>query len=267
MFRRKLARVAPRASHLSSTRASFASATVPSTQGIYEFRTYDVAPSLMSDYLKMCDDTAAVRKELNPGFLAFLVTDIGGDVNTITHVYRFENYDARDAIRAKMGADPRWSAFVTASKRLVTSQRSEIFLEASAATKAAGLNANDWLRRAMEPNGTSRAPGVFELRRYQLELGYNPIPKLVELMAQGLPSKMASDTEKKSDLVWMGYSDVGKLNQFVELWRYDTFQDHIRVREAARSAKEWRACVNQIAPMVQMFDTQLMKPADFSPVK
>ena len=45
---------------------------------------------------------------------------------------------------------------------------------------------------AMDGDATSRT-GVFELRTYQLELGYNPIPKLIGHMADGLPSKLASD--------------------------------------------------------------------------
>jgi hypothetical protein len=159
-----------------------------------------------------------------------------------------------------------WTAFLKASKPMVRRQKSEIFLEATKATASAGMEANDVLRRAREGNG-GRADGVFEWRRYQLELGYNPIPKLVDALAKGLPSKLASDRDGRGELVWMGYSDVGKLNQFVELWRYDCYQDHIKAREAARSADAWRAAINEIAPMVQMFDTQLMRPAAASPIK
>lgn len=57
----------------------------------------------------------------------------------------------------------------------------------------------------------SGGTGVFELRTYQLELGYNPIPKLIGHMAEGLPSKLASDPgaasgDPKGRLVFMGYS-------------------------------------------------------------
>ena len=130
---------------------------------------------------------------------------------------------------------------------------------------------------------SSSSVGVFELRTYQLELGYNPIPKLIGHMVEGLPSKLASDPgvvsggggggdgdddhQPKGRLVFMGYSDVGKLNQFVELWRYPSFQDHILVREGARTADKWRKTIGEIAPMVQMFDTKLVKPASFSPLK
>ena len=200
-----------------------------------------------------------------PGFLGFFRTDLGGDVNRVTHVYRYENYDDRDRVRAVMAHDAAWLQFLRASKPALRSQHSEIFLEAQQATAAAGLGLNDMVRRAAQDG--ARTPGVFELRRYQLELGYKAIPTLVEHIARGLPSKMASDSEKKGELCGMFYSDVGKLNQFVELWRYDSMQDHIRVREAARGATQWRQAIGEVAPMVQMFDTQMLKPLGLSPMK
>jgi|Transcript_2706 hypothetical protein len=240
-------------------------ATTPSTPGIYEFRTYDIQPGALGDYLALCDASRATRQRLNPGFLGFFQTETGGDVNRVTHVYRYENYDERDRVRGVMARDAEWVNFLRESKSALRSQTSEIFLEAAKATTAAGLGVNDMVRRAAQDG--ARAPGVFELRRYQLELGYNPIPKLIDHLASGLPSKIQSDKDKKGELCGMFYSDVGKLNQFVELWRYDSYQDHIRVREAARGASAWRAAIGEIAPMVQMFDTQLLKPVGLSPIQ
>ena len=53
----------------------------------------------------------------------------------------------------------------------------------------------------------------------------------------------------------------------MEVWRYPSFQDHIRVREAARTAIKWRETIGAIAPMVQMFETKLCIPATFSPLR
>jgi hypothetical protein len=89
----------------------------------------------------------------------------------------------------------------------------------------------------------------------------------MEHMSKGLPSKLKSDTEKNGLLIGMFYSDVGRLNRFVEIWRYDSAKNHIAAREAARGATEWRECVGNIAPMVQMFDTKLTSPTPCSPVQ
>jgi|TARA_B110000003_G_scaffold272508_1_gene308523 hypothetical protein len=270
MFRAALRRASTHASLNARVRGAFRALATSATQktgGIYEVRTYDIEPSRLDEYLAMCADSANERKKVtNEGFVGFFVTELGGDAHEVTHVYRYDDYDARDDARNAMKRSETWTAFLKASKPMVRRQKSEIFLEATKATASAGMEANDVLRRAREGNG-GRADGVFEWRRYQLELGYNPIPKLVDALAKGLPSKLASDRDGRGELVWMGYSDVGKLNQFVELWRYDCYQDHIKAREAARSADAWRAAINEIAPMVQMFDTQLMRPAAASPIK
>ena len=94
-------------------------------------------------------------------------------------------------------------------------------------------------------------PGVFELRAYQLELGYNPIPKLVAHMAEGLPSKLASDPDENGALIGMFYSDVGRLNRFVEVWRYDHAETHRgalsaqalrRGARASETSRPWCRC-------------------------
>ena len=108
---------------------------------------------------------------------------------------------------------------------------------------------------------------IFEIRTYTLQLGYNPIPKMQNLYAEGLPSKIASDEEKLSELIWIGYADVGDLNKFVEIWKYPSYQSHIKVREAARTANAWRDTIGKIAPMVTHFNTTLCSAAPFSPVR
>ena len=239
-------------------------------------RTYVVKPEHLDDYLRRCADTADVRRGLNPGFLGFWVTEIGGDVNEVTHVYAYDDYDHRDAVRRAMKDDPRWAAFIADTKPALVSQKSEMFMAATAAMKAAGIaDPATHLREAAERSGGGvggGGAGVYEIRTYQLELGYNPIPKLIGHMAEGLPSKLASDPgaavgASKGRLMFMGYSDVGKLNQFVEIWRYPSFQDHILVREGARTAAKWRETIQAIAPMVQMFDTRLVVPAECSPLQ
>jgi len=237
--------------------------------GVYEIRTRVIQPSRLDDYIDVTTRAKAETTRLNPGFLAAFVDDIGGNVNAVTEVSRYDDYDARDRAMRAAREDAAWRARDEATRAMTTSETTDIFLEARIATEAAGLPVNDFVRRAEAESTTTttRGDGVFEWRRYQLELGYNPIPKLQELIARGLPSKLATDREKKAELVWMGFSDVGKLNQFVELWRYDSAQAHIETRVAAREATEWRTAVNDIAPMVQMFDTRMMRPIGASRVR
>jgi hypothetical protein len=217
----------------------------------------------MEAYLAACEAHAATRTRVEPGFLGSFRTSTGGDVHEITQVTHHVDYDARDDALRKMRNDPAWRAFIEHTAPMLQSQSSEMYLPASACVTAAGKDPNEDPRRAWRDlvSGTSReGRGVFEIRTYQLELGYGPIPKLIEHMVKGLPSKLASDVHARGTLVGMFYSDVGRLNRFLEIWRFASFQDHVEVREAAREAKEWREAIGSIAPMVQMFDTKLVEP-------
>ena len=263
---------------LSASFSSSAGARSASSPGLFEFRVCSVKPGAMDAYLAACAAHAETRARLEPGFLGAFRTSTGGELNEITRVTHFADYDARDATSAAKRADPAWRAFCQDTESMLEKHTSEMYLPATPCLEAIAKSPSDanafsrW-RAFFHENDKKHErafdekPGVFELRAYQLELGYNPIPKLVAHMAEGLPSKLASDPDENGALVGMFYSDVGRLNCFVEVWRYDSAQKHIAAREAARGAQTWRACVGHIAPMVQMFDTKLTEPTRCSPTQ
>ena len=90
-------------------------AASPSAPGLFEIRTYMIKPELLAEYLERCEDTAATRRALCPGFLGFWVTEAGHDVNQVTHVYHYLDYDHRDATRAAMKVNEEWQEFLAAS--------------------------------------------------------------------------------------------------------------------------------------------------------
>jgi len=195
--------------------------------------------------------------------------EVGSELNTVTHIYHYEDYDHRDKVRSDMRKNEEWQIFLRKSLGMVEEQTSEVYIEATVATKSAGLHVNSFKEKAASRKSSDDedSSSIFEIRTYTLQLGYNPIPKMQNLYAEGLPSKIASDTEKLSELVWIGYADVGDLNKFVEIWKYPSYQSHIKVREAARTADAWRETIGKIAPMVTHFNTTLCSAAPFSPVK
>ena len=258
---------------LSASFSSSAGARSSASPGLFEFRVCAVKPGAMDAYLAACASHAETRARVEPGFLGSFRTSTGGELNAITQVIHHADYDARDAASAAARADPDWCRFVERTNEMLETQTSEMYLpatkclEAIAKAPSEADAARRWRDVSRDASRASARPGVFELRAYQLELGYNPIPKLIAHMADGLPSKLASDPDEKGALIGMFYSDVGRLNRFVEVWRYDSAQNHIAAREAARGAQAWRACVGHIAPMVQMFDTKLTEPTRCSPTQ
>jgi hypothetical protein len=249
-----------------TTRRFLSSTSSPKPKGFYELRRYKIPASKRAEYIKLCEESSALRKKLTPGFCGFYVPEVGSDLNTVTHIYHYDDYDHRDKVRLDMKGNEEWQNFLRKSLGMVEEQTSEVYIEAAVATNSAGLSVNSFKEKASKSKDGDDS-SIFEIRTYTLQLGYNPIPKMQNLYAEGLPSKIASDTEKLSELVWIGYADVGDLNKFVEIWKYPSYQSHIKVREAARTADAWRETIGKIAPMVTHFNTTLCSAAPFSPVK
>jgi|TARA_B100000524_G_scaffold43217_1_gene20649 hypothetical protein len=106
---------------------------------------------------------------------------------------------------------------------------------------------------------------AWELRKYQLQLGYDTVPRFLELYKEGLKDKLAADDSGASELATLLYSDSGPLNVVVELWRHETMQRAQDSRKASRKATKWRSAINEIAKLSTSFDTRFMRPMRFSP--
>lgn len=237
-------------------RASFA--TKAEDAKLYEWRTYHLKPDAVPDYVAICDETAALRKSINPALKAFFQVETGGNVNEVRHLYCWDSVTHRATVRAEGAANPEWRAFLKASLPMVASMKSELFT-ASAACHAAANSVHP-----LEFAPSTDGPGFYEMRSYQLILGYSPVPKLFDAFAAGLPAKVAADPTG-GQLAFLGASEVGTLNQVVELWRYKSWEDMLTARQAARPVQAWRDTIATVAPMVSHFDTAMLKPWAFSP--
>ena len=60
----------------------------------------------------------------------------------------------------------------------------------------------------------------YELRRYQLKLGYPTVPDFLKSYGEGLQDKLRADDSGASTLVTLLYNEVGPLNTVLELWRH-----------------------------------------------
>lgn len=229
--------------------------------GFYEVRKYTLHPEGQKAFLALSETFAPMRRELIPGFLGMFAAETGGVLNEVIHFYYYPDYASRDKVREKLAGHKVWQQnYVDISRRFVQKQESMIVLEASDCHKAAGVGSAADFRTA--PRGAG-APAVYELRKYQLSLGYNPVPALRKEFVKGLPSKV--QLMAQGQLVLMCYSDFGELNQVFELWRFDSMGSCIAARESARGAAEWRTCIAAVAPMVQSFSTSVLAPVSFSP--
>ena len=107
----------------------------------------------------------------------------------------------------------------------------------------------------------------YELRRYQLKLGYDTVPEFMKNYSEGLKDKLRADQTGASTLVTLLYNEVGPLNTVIELWRHQSMQRSQDSRVASREAPLWKKAVAQNALLGITFDNQFLRPASFSPWK
>ena len=103
---------------------------------------------------------------------------------------------------------------------------------------------------------------ILEIRRYYLKLGYDTVPNFLKLYGTGLPSKLdAHGTDPTTSLVTLLYSEVGRLNEVIEIWKHGNGVAAMeQSRIAARKAQEWRTAIASIADLAIEFRTSIHRP-------
>jgi NIPSNAP len=196
----------------------------------------------------------------------FSLPETGGTLHVATHAYYYAGGHAeRDETRRIMARRPDWKIYVGRVLPDLDTQASTIWAEAPFVTKqypqVHGL--------ATVPTDLPGDNTILELRRYKLKLGYDTVPKFLELYAAGLPSKLnAPGTDPTTSLVSVLYTEVGRLNEVLEIWRHGGGSAAMEAsRQAARGAADWRLAIASIADLAVEFTSTIHKPTAFSPIK
>lgn len=247
-----------------------ASTTKPTP--IIELREYELHPAHVATYTQATSDGSDLRKSLTP-LRMFSMPETGGKLNVATHLYYFEGgFDERNERRGGMGKNDEWKNYLATVRPCMISQKSCIFVEAPLVAEVCGLapgKAEEMLKNMYpEGEGTANPDSIIEIRRYHLKLGYDTVPNFLKLYGEGLPSKLnAPGTDPTTSLVTLLYSEVGQLNEVIEIWRHGSTSAMERSRVAARTAKEWRIAISEIAGLANVFTSTIHKPLGFSPLR
>jgi hypothetical protein len=205
-----------------------------------------------------------LRQSLVPLRL-FSLPETGGQLHVATHAYYYEGGHAeRDAKRAAMVSNDDWKAYIGKCRPFADTQQSNIFVEAPLVATVPGVQG-----LANIPGDLPGDNSILEIRRYKLKLGYDTVPKFLELYGAGLPSKLnAVGTDPTTQLVTLLYTEVGRLNEVIEIWRHGNGTSAMeQSRQAARGAQEWREAIGSIADLALEFTSTIHKPTAFSPIK
>ncbi|GMH72045.1 hypothetical protein TrLO_g6959 [Triparma laevis f. longispina] len=232
-----------------------------SSPGIYEYRHYQLYPASVNAYVAMATESSDLRKSLVPLRL-FSLPETGGDLNIASHLYYYEGgMEERDAKRKVSGGSDRWKKFVADSRVHVLAQKSLIYTEAPSSV----LEAGDSKGGVWDGSSVTSSPDVcYEIRKYQLGLGYDAVPDFLDVFSEGLQHKVKCQDEE-TQLATVMYSEVGRLNEVIEIWRHGNgVAGMAKSREMAREAPQWREAIKDMATKAEKFENVIVKPVGFS---
>jgi len=266
---RQISSLFPLRQRVNQTVQSLSSAASP----IVELRQYPLHPSHTSTYTQHTVQSAPLRKSILPlKFFGFPETG-AVSLNTAIHLYHYTGgHEQRLEQRAHLASQIEWKEYLGQVKECMISQSSEIFMEAPLIhqfDEVVGLSS------IQHDNNTSNnnIKSIIELRKYQLQLGYDTVPNFLSHYTKALPSKLnAANTHPTTQLVTILISDITSLNTVYEIWKHGDEQvcgmEAMNTsRIASRGAAEWRNGIGEIAKLSVSFESSVLRPAVFSPLK
>lgn len=259
----------------SSTRSLSSS----SSQPVVELREDALFPQYSKSYFEKVE-LSQNNSSVYPPRLCFLSRpELGGTLNVATHAYYFQDGLLELQEQRKQEA---MSESENVLQSYIQTQQSSVYVEAplvkelsnfviGLANTTAGANSSS-AKGNSEMNDLNKSGDdcILELRRYNLKLGYDTVPKFLELYGAGLPSKLeAPGTDPTTSLVTLLYSEVGRLNEVIEIWRHGNGVPAMeKSRAAARKAQEWRSAIASIADLAIEFRSTIHRPVlAFPPIK
>jgi hypothetical protein len=205
---------------------------------IIEVRTYQLKPGSVAEVEKRWAEGLPAREKLSK-LAAFWHTEVG-PLNEITHVWTYDSFEHRTAIRAEAIRTGVWPP---KTSEFILTMQSEIFLPAP-------------FSPALEPRDVGP---LFEIRAYTLAPG--GIPGMIDRWSTKIEART-----KLSPLVGAWYSEFGALNKWVHIWAYKDAAQRQSVRSDAIARGIWPPGGGPAGGMLKQ-ENKLVMPAAFSPIR
>jgi hypothetical protein len=205
---------------------------------IIEVRTYQLKPGAVAEVEKRFAEGLPAREKLSK-LAAFWHTEVG-PLNEITHVWTYDSFEQRIAVRAEAIKTGVWPPKIG---EFIVSMQSEAFVPAP-------------FSPPLEPRNVGP---LFEIRSYTLAPG--GVPGMIERWSGKIGERV-----KLSPLVGAWYSEFGGLNKWVHIWAYKDAAERQRIRAEAIARGVWPPGGGTPGQMLKQ-ENKLVMPASFSPLR
>ena len=101
----------------------------------------------------------------------------------------------------------------------------------------------------------------YEIRTYRLKNG--GIPEYLKVVGE---IGIAIQKRHLGNLVGYFSSEIGRINEIVHIWGFDSLDDRQARRARLAADPEWQAFLPKIRDLIVTADNKIMTPAAFSPL-
>ncbi|XP_032874103.1 protein NipSnap homolog 3A-like isoform X1 [Amblyraja radiata] len=210
----------------------------------YEFRTYNIKPGKMADFLNLTEDKIHLRTAISElvgyWFLEF------GNMNEVFHIWKYGSYKERTAVRRSLMQEKDWQQnYISKMMPMLNHQISEVTYLVP------------WAQMH-----TSSKPGVYELVSYQMVAGG---PAVWGKAFQKAVS--AHDHVGYCKLIGAFHSEFGQLNRVHALWWHEDCDARAAGRHRAHEDVRVVAAVRDSVNYLVSQNNKLLVPTPFSPLQ
>jgi hypothetical protein len=215
-------------------------------KGIVDLRIYRIRPRRMTEFLHLAGELLMPVQLRHLGApIAFYATDIGPQ-DELIHLWGYDNLADMEARRAARDSDPLWQGYLDASDGLIHKQETRVV------TRVPLTLPNGLLRPASDKPLVDFRVSTVRVRSMPALL------KLFETIA--LPVHLSHGEVPLAVYV----SEIGPLNELIELWPYDSLAD-MEARQALRRIDpSWVHYSSSAGPLIESEQTRAVRRATFA---
>lgn len=211
----------------------------------YEFRTYCIRPDQNAAFLKLTNEKIHLRTA-HSELIGYWSVEYGG-LNQVFHIWKYDGYAQRAAVRSALAQDPSWiSDYISKAIPMLTSQDNEV----------------TYLLPWSSLESPPQEGGAYELVSYQMQPGGPAV------WADAFQAAVTShDAPGYGKLMGAFHSEFGLLNRVHALWWFESADRRAELRHKAHTDARVVAAVRNSVIHLDSQRNRLMFPCPFSPMK
>ncbi|XP_018420972.1 PREDICTED: protein NipSnap homolog 3A [Nanorana parkeri] len=225
-------------------KAAFATGPRQHDTDFYEFRTYSIKPSMMTQFTKLTNENFHLRMA-HSELIGYWTYELGG-LNKVLHIWKYDSFAHRTAVRSKLPEDKAWQEkFISKVLPMIDKMDIEVTYLVP------------WCK-LQKPD----KEGVYELVSYKFKPGGPAV--------WGEAFRAATSTHVNTGytkLVGVFNTEYGLLNQVHALWWNENPDSRAAGRHLAHEDARVVAAVRESVRYLDSQTNALLMPASFSPLK